>query len=161
MPVTKNSSTLSQLREQAKKLGIKSVSKLKKNQLEELISKTTEENKNTIAAEAIVCAQEDALTPPPKASAPKEQEVTADKTTAGQTQNNTTEVNGILDIHADGFGFLRGDNYLTTPGDVYVPPTQIRRFNLKTGDYIHGIARPAGENEKFDALIDMGISKDV
>ena len=66
---------------------------------------------------------------------------------------NTTDVIGILDVHADGFGFLRGENYLTTPNDVYVSPTQIRRFNLKTGDCIFGIARKANEGERFDALI--------
>lgn len=66
---------------------------------------------------------------------------------------NTTDVMGILDVHADGFGFLRGENYLTTPNDVYVSPTQIRRFNLKTGDCIFGIARKANEGERFDALI--------
>ena len=68
-------------------------------------------------------------------------------------QNNTKEVMGILEVLADGYGFLRGDNYLTTPNDVYVPPAQIRRFNLKTGDYIYGITRKGGENERFDALI--------
>ena len=80
-------------------------------------------------------------------------ERTAPSKDSQQNQNNTTEVTGILDVLPDGFGFLRGENYLTTPDDVYVSPTQIRRFNLKTGDYIYGIARAANEGERFDALI--------
>ena len=53
----------------------------------------------------------------------------------------------------DGFGFLRGDNYLSTNKDVYVSPTQIRRFRLDTGDFVKGIIRNPKEGEKFPALI--------
>ena len=63
------------------------------------------------------------------------------------------EVTGILDKSEDGFGFLRFDNFLTSPDDVYVSPTQIRRFNLKTGDEICGIVRRPGEGERFGALL--------
>lgn len=63
-------------------------------------------------------------------------------------------VEGVLEVLPEnGFGFLRGENYLSTPKDVYVSPTQIRRFNLKTGDKVSGIARPPKEEEKFPALI--------
>ena len=63
-------------------------------------------------------------------------------------------VSGVLEVLPDnGFGFLRGENYLSTPKDVYVSPVQIRRFNLKTGDKITGIARAPKEEEKFPALI--------
>lgn len=140
--------TLADLRQKAKELGIKSVSKFKKSELEELISKAEAEAKpqETKSSENEILNSKDKVD--------SEQEVLAKTNkTPTQNQNNTTEVKGILDIHADGFGFLRGDNYLTTPNDVYVPPAQIRRFNLKTGDYIYGIARPAGDNERFDALI--------
>lgn len=63
-------------------------------------------------------------------------------------------VSGVLEVLPDNeFGFLRGENYLSTPKDVYVSPVQIRRFNLKTGDKITGIARAPREEEKFPALI--------
>ena len=63
------------------------------------------------------------------------------------------DVEGILELADDGFGFLRFDNFLTSSKDVYVSPTQIRRFNLKTGDEIFGIARPPKQSEKFGALL--------
>ena len=63
---------------------------------------------------------------------------------------------GILELAESGFGFLRFDNFLTGDDDVYVSPTQIRRFNLKTGDRIRGIARKPRQNEKFGALIFVG-----
>lgn len=52
-----------------------------------------------------------------------------------------------------GFGFLRFDNFMSSDQDIYVSPTQIRRFNLKTGDEIYGISRRPGQNEKFGALL--------
>jgi transcription termination factor Rho len=67
--------------------------------------------------------------------------------------NNRYEVVGILELSDSGFGFLRFDNYLSGPNDVYVAPAQIRRFNLKTGDMIKGVARKANEGEKFGALL--------
>ena len=63
------------------------------------------------------------------------------------------EVEGILEIADGGFGFLRFDNFLTSEKDIYVSPTQIRRFNLKTGDKIKGISRLPNEGEKFGALL--------
>lgn len=63
------------------------------------------------------------------------------------------ETTGILDIAEGGFGFLRYDNFLTSEKDVYVSPTQIRRFNLKTGDEIFGIARKPHKDERFGALL--------
>ena len=63
------------------------------------------------------------------------------------------EVEGILDMSDQGFGFLRFSNFLTSDKDVYVAPTQVRRFNLKTGDKIRGIARPPREGEKFGGLL--------
>jgi transcription termination factor Rho len=63
------------------------------------------------------------------------------------------EVEGILDLSESGFGFLRFSNFLTSDRDVYVSPTQIRRFNLKTGDKIKGISRLPNPGEKFGALL--------
>lgn len=60
---------------------------------------------------------------------------------------------GVLEVLPDGYGFLRSDNYLSGPKDVYVSPSQIRRFNLKTGDKILGKGRIPKEGEKFQALL--------
>ena len=68
-------------------------------------------------------------------------------------RTETVEVKGILQLHEDGFGFLRSDNYLSGTEDVYVAPAQIRRFHLKTGDELFGIARLPRENERFRALL--------
>ncbi len=65
-------------------------------------------------------------------------------------------VEGILEVLPDGYGFLRGDNYLPSPKDVYISPVQIRRFRLDTGDKIKGIMRTPKEGEKFPALIFVG-----
>lgn len=60
---------------------------------------------------------------------------------------------GILEVMPDGFGFIRCDNFLPGENDVYVSPTQIRKFNLKTGDIIIGNTRIRNQNEKFCALL--------
>ena len=65
-------------------------------------------------------------------------------------------VEGILELLPDGYGFLRGDNYLSTNSDVYVSPIQIKRFHLDTGDKIKGIKRKPSESDKFPALIYVG-----
>lgn len=63
------------------------------------------------------------------------------------------EACGILEVMPDGFGFIRSDNYLPGQDDVYVSPSQIRRFNLKTGDIVKGNTRIKTEKEKFSALL--------
>jgi len=70
-------------------------------------------------------------------------------------RNNEAEVvEGVLEIMPDGgFGFLRFHNFLSSELDVYVSPSQIRKFNLKTGDKVSGITRPAKSGEKFRALL--------
>lgn len=60
---------------------------------------------------------------------------------------------GILEVLSDGFGFLRTNNYLSGDHDIYVSPSQIRRFKLRTGDKIKGRIRTPNEGEKFDALL--------
>jgi len=158
---TYSKTTLTTLRERAKELGIKSVSKLKKAELEKAITEAEKANAFESHSENkdIQDFSENVFSPEEnnnQSEVPKDSiasERTSSQKDSRQNQNNTTEVTGILDVLPDGFGFLRGDNYLTTPQDVYVSPTQIRRFNLKTGDYIYGIARAANEGERFDALI--------
>lgn len=60
---------------------------------------------------------------------------------------------GILEIMADGYGFIRSENFLPGDNDVYVSPAQIRRFNMKTGDFITGSRRVRTQDEKFQALL--------
>ena len=63
------------------------------------------------------------------------------------------EANGILEVMAEGFGFIRCENFLPGENDVYVAPSQIRRFNLKTGDIIRGNRRIKTASERFAALL--------
>jgi transcription termination factor Rho len=62
-------------------------------------------------------------------------------------------IEGVLEVLPDGYGFLRCDNYLSGPRDVYVSPSQIRRLSLRTGDKIYGRGRIPKEGEKFQALL--------
>ena len=70
-----------------------------------------------------------------------------------ENKEDRPEVERILEIVDRGFGFLRFDNFLTSEKDIYVSPTQIRRFNLKTGDKILGISRKPNDGERFGALL--------
>lgn len=92
----------------------------------------------------------------PAAAAPSEPapaaEEPAKKAPEGPREDRP-EVEGILEIAEGGFGFLRFHNFLTSDKDIYVSPSQIRRFNLKTGDKIRGITRRPNEGEKFGALL--------
>ena len=121
--------SLTELREIAKEKGITNISKLKKDELIELLEK--EETK-------------------------KVEDIKQNDKTYKVTNEDDEIVEGILEVLPDGYGFLRGDNYLSTPKDVYVSPIQIKRFKLLTGDKIKGIARTPKEGEKFPALIFVG-----
>ena len=69
------------------------------------------------------------------------------------TLDSGQEACGILEVMPDGFGFIRSDNYMPGDSDVYVSPSQIRRFGLKTGDIIRGNTRVKSVTEKFSALL--------
>ena len=130
--------SLAQLKDIAKELKIKSAYKLKKNELlKEIIRLKTE--KEAESENEASCTEHD------------ENKVKDEKSQRKNT-DGVNEVCGILEILTDGFGFLRTDNYLSGTGDIYVSPTQIRRFNLKTGDEVSGKAR-FQKDEKFPALI--------
>src|SRR5215207_1629477 len=60
---------------------------------------------------------------------------------------------GVLDIVDDGIGFLRAENYLPGPEDIYVSQSQIKRFNMRTGDMVIGMVRPPKDNEKYFGLL--------
>lgn len=70
-----------------------------------------------------------------------------------QELDSGIEANGILEVMPDGFGFIRCENFLPGENDVYVAPSQIRRFNLKTGDIVRGSRRVKSPTEKFAALL--------
>ena len=160
------SKTLNELRETAKEMGIKSVTKYKKIELiEKILEKVREEGSKN---ESIECINSEKNT-----NSVEETNKNQKNNNNYQRQNNKDNKNldakskedyrtpeedkedaeGVLEILPDGFGFLRGSNYLSTENDVYVSPSQIRRFNLKTGDKIMGITRSPKSGEKFRALI--------
>ena len=147
------SKTLVELRQIAKEQGVKNVSKLKKEELLEIINSNTEkeEKKETTESEA-----KRSFYPVLRAEQAEDEPVLE----AGQGYKLTSEddriVEGVLEILPDGYGFLRGSNYLSTPRDIYVSPVQIRRFRLDKGDKVKGIARLPKEGEKFPALIFVG-----
>jgi transcription termination factor Rho len=68
-------------------------------------------------------------------------------------QGEPIEVQGLLDLRDEGYGFLRSGGYLPGPKDVYVSASQVRRFALRKGDYVRGTSRPQASNEKYPALL--------
>lgn len=103
-------------------------------------------SKETIQREQAMSAQE---------SAPTIERLTdADRPPMELAQlDSGISVGGILEVMPDGYGFIRSDNYLPGENDVYVSPSQIRKFNLKTGDIITGNTRIKSQQEKFSALL--------
>lgn len=124
-----------ELKEIAKEKGLKNISKLKKEDLINFLNEVEQEQKEV------------------------EKEPFVEKITEEGyklTSEGDEVVEGILEVLPDGYGFLRGENYLPTPKDVYVSPVQIKRFRLDTGDKVRGIKRTPKEGEKFPALIFVG-----
>lgn len=136
--------TLTELRELAKNKGIKGFSKYKKEELIILLNDGKLENFEN---------KTDNLDEFEKTSI----DLQSDEVSAYKLTNEDDKiVEGILEVLPDGYGFLRGENYLSTPKDVYISPIQIRRFKLDTGDKIKGISRMGKEGEKFPSLIFVG-----
>ena len=142
--------TLVQLRQMAKELEIKNVSKLKRDELTKILEEHDKKNNEVKNEKNIEKEKNDEKI--------IESNNTEKKNVNGYTINsdNDTIAEGILEILPDGYGFLRGKNYLSTPDDIYISPVQIRRFKLDNGDKIKGIARKPQEGEKFPALIYVG-----
>jgi len=128
--------TLSELKDEAKDKGLKNISKMKKEDIIAILKDIEEDEK-----------QEEI-----------ENDFKEVVTEEGYKLTNQGDevVEGILEVLPDGYGFLRGENYLPTQKDVYVSPVQIKRFRLDTGDKIRGIKRTPKEGEKFPALIYVG-----
>lgn len=148
-------SNLKELRELARSIGIKSTTKYNKDKLVKLICEHAHNRDDSMDVERCNIDKDESCDDAEKVSVhiDADSDNQSDGTTPASNLNPTGEAGGILEVLADGYGFLRGDNYLTTPDDVYVSPIQIRRFNLKTGDYLHGVTRKGNENDRFDALI--------
>lgn len=139
-----NDCTLVELRQLAKERGAKNVSKLKKAELLELLEQS-ETNLESQQEAKQVSHSSDRL-----------EEDLNEKASYKITSEDDEIVEGILEVLPDGYGFLRGENYLSTPKDVYISPVQIRRFRLDKGDKVKGIARQPKEGERFPALIYVG-----
>ena len=89
----------------------------------------------------------------PSAERPARRETRKQTPTDLEQLDSGQMANGILEVLPDGYGFIRCENYLPGDNDVYVSPSQIRRFNLKTGDILSGNTRVRTQSEKFSALL--------
>ena len=136
------------LRDLAKSRGITGTSAMKKGDLVEAMLALDEKEQSTKAAEKPVEKPVEKTVEKPAEKVEKNNpEDTLSSLDSGVTAN------GILEVLADGYGFIRCENYLPGEHDVYVSPSQIRKFNLKTGDIVCGNTRIKTQQEKFSALL--------
>lgn len=169
--------TVAELKEIAKNLGLKNVSRFKKTQLIEEIKRVSPASieKDGIILREKISPKNDAVHSEKEEvtesvvvedkkpeQEKKENEKTDDEKVSEEEKreklkemiNESDTAIGVLEIiESNNYGFLRGKNYLTGPEDIYVSPSQIRRFNLKTGDEVRGKVRIPKEGEKFKALL--------
>ena len=141
------SMTLLELKELARENNIRNISKLKKDELITVLKQITNQPETNMEELEKI---EEADKPERQYDANGEPIVDYKLTSDGDEI-----VEGILDILPDGYGFLRGENFLSSDKDVYISMVQIRRFRLDTGDIIKGISR-FREGEKFPSLIFVG-----
>lgn len=135
---------LSELRDIAKALGIKSITTYNKNELIEVIkaynSQNSKSNNQTSNSQN-------------KNNHSNNNHDETNENNTEDSNNETKEVEGLLEVLSDGYGFVRTDKFDPGDNDIFVSPTQIRRFKLKTGDYLKGLIRPTDDKEKFPPLI--------
>ena len=151
------------LRDIAKARGIKGISTMKKAEIVEAM--LAEDAKGAAAKKP---GHEHVNRTAPRGETPEKEEPKREGTQRPEGRHEHTEkvdtepyaeldsgcmAHGILEVMPDGFGFIRCENYLPGENDVYVSPSQIRRFNLKTGDIISGNTRIRTQQEKFAALL--------
>ena len=167
-----NEMTLANLKEIAKEKGIKNISKLKKSELiEELVKITPNKiEKNWVILtekiapknrniEASIHIDENVNNEAYTSDSRYRYNVTEEEKEEKKERlkvmiNESNSSKGVLEIQENNsFGFLRCSNYLTGENDIYVSPSQIRRFNLRTGDEVEGKVREAKDGEKFKALL--------
>lgn len=150
--------SVSALRDIAKARGIKGVTSIKKADLVEMMlaedekdkakqeEKSRENNSKESSTKENIIKEEKAREEKPREDKGKDEKFPSEL-------DSGMQANGILEVMPDGFGFIRCENFLPGENDVYVSPSQIRRFNLKTGDIIEGNIRVKTQNEKFSALL--------
>lgn len=168
-----NQKTLSELRELAKNVGMRSISTLKKSDLvckldcfynepknePRLLKNNLEENIEEICESVeneIVCEERNIGDSSENGENAQKEDLQVHEKPARKLANpldSGVVQDGILEVMTDGYGFLRTDNFLPGTNDIYISPSQIRRFNLKTGDCVKGNIRVAKENEKFSAML--------
>lgn len=140
--------SLAELKNVSKERGLKGVTALKKQELIERLEAT-----QTAVEEAPAKAEPIRATPPKETNEKREKRNDSIDT---ETLDSGQTANGILEVLPDGYGFIRCANYLPGENDIYVAPSQIRRFNLKTGDILTGNIRVKTQSEKFSALLYVG-----
>ena len=167
--------SLATLKDLAKARGLKGISTLRKPELIERMLKEDEkekasagsaESKNTEhrqeeSAREESCAREENRVREPRTSYDTSERKNYQERTEYTCKNpaetaqldSGEKANGILEVLPDGYGFIRCANYLPGENDIYVSPSQIRRFNLKTGDIVQGSIRIKTQGEKFSALL--------
>ena len=158
--------SINELRDIAKKAGVKNVKRYRKTELIVFIKNAQPSEENAPLSDAAPVSLPETPAPPipePALVVPLHETAEADiKDIKEPTppaapvkkqpeQGPTAE--GVLEVLPDGYGFLRTDNFLPGAGDIYISPSQIRRFNLKTGDLVNGSTRVAKEGEKFNAIL--------
>ena len=138
---------LATLKDLAKARGLRGISTLRKPELIERMLQEDEKEQNT----------QNTAPQPEKENIRTEQSENktweARKTADTAQLDSGEKANGILEVLPDGYGFIRCANYLPGENDIYVSPSQIRRFNLKTGDILRGSIRIKTQGEKFSALL--------
>ena len=167
--------SLATLKDLAKARGLKGISTLRKPELiermleedeKEKASAGSAESKNTKhrqeeSAREEGCAREENRVREPRTSYDTSERKNYQERTEYTCKNpaetaqldSGEKANGILEVLPDGYGFIRCANYLPGENDIYVSPSQIRRFNLKTGDIVQGSIRIKTQGEKFSALL--------
>lgn len=154
---------LADLKEIAKSRGIKGISAMKKGDVvEAMLLKDEEEKQSQIKSETVQekpvskpehtanAVLEDRMEQPQQSQQPQQPQ---QEERFPSELDSGVMAHGILEVMPDGYGFIRCENYLPGENDVYVAPSQIRRFNLKTGDILDGNTRVKTQSEKFSALL--------
>ena len=145
------------LRDLAKARGLKNISGMKKSDLVDLmVAEDERQSKEENTKQREQTSQREQAQQRPAREPRETREGKGESTAADETISNLDSgimANGILEVMPDGYGFIRCENYLPGENDVYVSPSQIRKFNLKTGDIVAGNTRVKTQQEKFSALL--------
>ncbi|MBO5342005.1 MAG: transcription termination factor Rho [Lachnospiraceae bacterium] len=144
------------LRDLAKSIGVKGVSTMKKEQIVDILLEKEAEQRESVQAESKqeIKEAERSRTEREDVSNTAEKNRQEDKGESNMAElDSGIAAAGILEVLPDGYGFIRCENFLPGENDVYVAPSQIRRFGLKTGDIVEGNTRIKTQNEKFSALL--------